>query len=399
MTDDLDGTLVLVADDQPDVARSICKPLEKAGARLRFVSDGEAALAAIVDRPLDLLLVDMKMPPDHWGGLWLLEKLQRGGWSIPAVALSGEGAAHQITRALRLGARDWVDKDNAGDELAERCAVAVGDQRADALNQASRQLPTPMAYRFDRYLRTTDPEKRFLEGLHVLESVFRFAATVGLAGTPPTILRRVRAQQLGAPSMGTWLNVCLALDELPNAGPDFKRLWAYLTPDRRSQQTLQHFVSVRNDIAHGRAAGNGEHDEGLDTLLRRFAHRALSAWRAEIAVPLSMIYDGERFAIEALKARGAGHPIPETLYTDLPLVSRAPVLTHPDHPPLPMEPWMATRMPGGPETAHCLLFDGAERTASGPAPDTPLRYSAANGDGAGATGPGTWASVLLWAAP
>ncbi|WP_432973517.1 response regulator transcription factor [Dactylosporangium sp. CA-233914] len=399
MTDHLDGTLVLVADDQPDVARSICRPLEKAGARLRFVPDGEAALAAVADRPVDLLLVDMKMPPDHWGGLWLLEELRRGGWRIPALALSGEGAAQQITRAVRLGARDWVDKDNAGAELVERCVLAVGDQRADALDRAARQLPTPMAYRFDRYVRTTDPEKRLLEGLHTLESVFRFASVVGLAGTPPTLLRGVRAQQFGAPSMGTWLNVCVALDDLPNAGPDFKRLWSYLAPDRGGRQALQQFVAVRNGFAHGRVVDGADHGQGLDTLLRRFAQRALSAWRAEIALPLSMTYDGERFAVEVLKARGAGHPAPDVLNTSLPLVSNAPVLTHPDRPPLPLAPWMAVRMPGGPETARCLLFDGAQRTSGGPALDTPLRYSAGDGDGGAVTAAGRWASVLLWAAP
>jgi CheY-like chemotaxis protein len=95
-----------VADDQSDVARTLCRPLHNAGARLRFVDNGRAALEQIATRPTDLVLVDMKMPPDEWGGLWLLQELQNGSWAVPAIALSGEGSKSQVIQALRLGAKD-----------------------------------------------------------------------------------------------------------------------------------------------------------------------------------------------------------------------------------------------------------------------------------------------------
>lgn len=44
MNQRLAGILVLVADDQSDVARTLCRPLQKAGARIHFVADGQAAL-------------------------------------------------------------------------------------------------------------------------------------------------------------------------------------------------------------------------------------------------------------------------------------------------------------------------------------------------------------------
>ena len=64
-----------------------------------------------------------------------------------------------------------------------RCLLAASFGQALAL--ASAKLPTPLAYRFARYARMTDPEKRMSEGLHVLEAVLRFAALLGLSSTPP----------------------------------------------------------------------------------------------------------------------------------------------------------------------------------------------------------------------
>ncbi len=66
MTQPLSDTIILVADDQPDVVRTLCQPLHKAGASLRYVSDAYAALAALATHPTDLILADMKMPPEEW---------------------------------------------------------------------------------------------------------------------------------------------------------------------------------------------------------------------------------------------------------------------------------------------------------------------------------------------
>lgn len=62
MTPMLADLHVLVADDQPDVARALCRPVERAGARPHFVDSGTAALAAATSRPYDLMIVDLKMP-------------------------------------------------------------------------------------------------------------------------------------------------------------------------------------------------------------------------------------------------------------------------------------------------------------------------------------------------
>ena len=253
MTKPLGDAIILVADDQTDVARTLCQPLRSAGASLRYVADGQAALAHLASRPADLILVDMKMPPDEWGGLWLLRELRTGGWAIPVVALSGEGSKRQVIEAQRLGANSWVDKDLAGEELLDQCVMLLAHSFGKALGLASARLPTILASRFARYARITDSDKRMIEGLQVLEAVLRFAALLGLSTTPPRPLPGITSEKVKAPSMRSWFDLAAALNRTPGAGSEFTRLFSFLIPERSEQQVIHDFISIRNDIAHGRA--------------------------------------------------------------------------------------------------------------------------------------------------
>ncbi|BCB86620.1 response regulator transcription factor [Phytohabitans suffuscus] len=314
MTPQLADVHILVADDQPDVARTLCRPIERAGALLHFVNSGTAALETATGRPYDLMIVDLKMPPDDWGGLWLLDRLKAEGVRTPALVLSGEGSKEQTIRATRLGAADWVDKDDAGTELLDRCAELHSKCQAQALEEAIGRLPTPLAAHFDRYRRATNVDRQVSAGLATLEAVLRFAAVVGLATTPPAPLAGVAAAQLARPSMGTWLTVCTRLGSLAGAGDEFTRLLACLIP-RGAVQRVQDLVNLRNGIAHGRTTPTAAHADQLDGLLRRFGARAAAFWRGDIGVATTMTYDGSAFQADFDRLRGTGGPIASTLAT------------------------------------------------------------------------------------
>ncbi|CAM5275583.1 response regulator (plasmid) [Streptomyces viridifaciens] len=401
MTQALAEARILVADDQGDVARTLCGPLRKAGARLRYVSDGQAAIEAVAAQPFDLVLVDMKMPPEEWGGLWLLRQLEAGGWRIPTLVLSGEGAKQQVIQAMRLGAADWIVKENAGEELLDRCVSILGERLEQALAAASDQLPTPIAFRIARYIRTTDPDKQLAEGLHALESVLRLAATLGLATTPPAPLRGITPERLANPSMGTWFNLCTALADVPGAGAGFGRLFSWLAPDSAVRQSVQEFITIRNDLAHGRAAPRRADRDRLDALLRRFAHRAASCGSSDLAVPTSMTFDGARYAVEVLVFRGTGKPNPDRVFTHTPVVNGTVLLLDRGAEPIPLAPLMASADTQASGTALCFQFDGLQRGKAGPGPTTPLKYSRADdGDEAiGAYPTATWPALAQWTAP
>jgi CheY-like chemotaxis protein len=342
----------------------------------------------------------MKMPPEEWGGLWLLRELRKGGWVTPVVALSGEGSKRQVIEAQRLGANTWVDKDQAGEELVEQCAAVLADSFGQALDRASLRLPTPLAYRFARYARMTDPEKRMSEGLHVLEAVLRFAALVGLSSTQPRPLPGITTEKVRAPSMRTWFDLCTALTRAPGAGTEFTRLLSFLIPDRAHHGLINDFISIRNNIAHGRAIPDHIQGRRLDTLLRRFAHRAQSAWRADIAVPTSMTYDGSSYCIEVLKLSGAGTPSPGAVKSPVPVVTSELVLLPPGAEPLPLTPWFIAPRTDDPAKLQCMLFDGLQYIKGKPVADTPFKYSNAYGasdhGSASIQAGGTWQALIPW---
>src|SRR4051812_2893689 len=109
---------LLWADDQPDQARTFAGALTDHGHEIAFVTSGSAALDAIRDATPDLILVDLAMPPGDWGGLWLLERLAELPDAPPALVVSGEGTQRETIQAMRLGAADYVNKDEIGELVA-----------------------------------------------------------------------------------------------------------------------------------------------------------------------------------------------------------------------------------------------------------------------------------------
>ncbi|MGV9835342.1 response regulator transcription factor [Nocardia niigatensis] len=374
MSQKLADVRILVADDQVDVARTLCRPLHKAGARLRFVSDGNIALEEISTRPFDLILIDMKMEPDEWGGLWLLRQLHNDGWRIPSLALSGEGAMPQIIEALRLGATDWIQKDKAEAELLERCTEVIIGRLSTSLESSIHRLPAPLAHRFARYAHTTEPDKKVLEGLHALESILRFAAMLGLSSATPAPLRGISLERLAAPSMGTWFTICIALTAFSDVCEEFTQLISWLIPESRDRGLVQELISARNDYAHGRDKPSDIQADHLDLMLRRFAHRATSGWRTDLVVPTSMTYNGAVWTIDLLKLRGIGNPIPDKLKNPSPVITDEALLVRRSGLPLPLSPWVLANISSSGDLVRCLQFDGLERN-NGLGPDTPFRYA------------------------
>jgi CheY-like chemotaxis protein len=109
---------LLWADDQVDVARTLSKDI--GSHEVDFVRSGEEAMEALALRFYDFVLIDLRMPPGEWGGLWLLQEMRNRGLFAPAIVISGEGTQSETIRALRLGAIDYVTKEKAGLELGER---------------------------------------------------------------------------------------------------------------------------------------------------------------------------------------------------------------------------------------------------------------------------------------
>lgn len=111
---------ILVADDEPNIVLSLEFLLKQAGFRVRTVSDGEAALAAIAQEPPDLVLLDV-MIPGRDGYSVCQEVRANPAWrDVRIIMLTAKGGDVQREKGLSLGADDYVTKPFSTRELVER---------------------------------------------------------------------------------------------------------------------------------------------------------------------------------------------------------------------------------------------------------------------------------------
>ena len=111
---------ILVADDEPNIVLSLEFLLKQVGFRVRTVSDGEAALAAIAQEPPDLVLLDV-MIPGRDGYAVCQEIRSNPAWrAMRIIMLTAKGGDIQREKGLSLGADDYVTKPFSTRELVER---------------------------------------------------------------------------------------------------------------------------------------------------------------------------------------------------------------------------------------------------------------------------------------
>ncbi len=109
---------ILIADDQPDVLEALRLLLKGESFVVETVSSPAAVLRAAEAGEFDAVLIDLNYTRDTTSGregLGLLSKLQALDSSLPVVVMTAWGSVESAVEAMRLGARDYVEKpwDNA----------------------------------------------------------------------------------------------------------------------------------------------------------------------------------------------------------------------------------------------------------------------------------------------
>jgi two-component system response regulator ChvI len=119
-------TIALVDDDR-NILISVSMTLEQEGYQVRTYTDGESALQGISARPVDLAVLDIKMP--RMDGMELLQRL-RARTSLPVIFLTSKDEEVDEVMGLRLGADDYITKPFSQRLLLERIRALL--RRNDA---------------------------------------------------------------------------------------------------------------------------------------------------------------------------------------------------------------------------------------------------------------------------
>ena len=150
-----DAPRILVADDQPDVLEALRLLLKSEGFAVETVTSPGAVYRAVEARSFDLVLIDLNYARDTTSGsegLALLEQLRAYDELLPVVVMTAWGSVDLAVSAMRLGARDFVQKPWENEKLLAtlRTHVELGralrkGQRLEAALRADDQGPLLIA--------------------------------------------------------------------------------------------------------------------------------------------------------------------------------------------------------------------------------------------------------------
>lgn len=101
---------VLVVEDEQHLADGLRFNLEAEGYTVRTVSDGEAALALLLDERerYDAIVLDVMLPGKD--GFTVAAELRAAGQFVPVLMLTARGRPEDVLRGFEAGADDYLPK-------------------------------------------------------------------------------------------------------------------------------------------------------------------------------------------------------------------------------------------------------------------------------------------------
>ena len=114
-------TIALVDDDR-NILVSVSMALEAEGFEVQTYTDGSTALESLSRTPVDLAILDIKMP--RMDGMELLDRLRRKS-NIPVIFLTSKDDEIDEVLGLRMGADDYIKKPFSQHLLIERIRAVL----------------------------------------------------------------------------------------------------------------------------------------------------------------------------------------------------------------------------------------------------------------------------------
>jgi len=200
------NTRILIADDQPDVRESLRLLLKAEGYKVETAASPAAVVAAVETQRPDLILMDMNYSQDTTSGregLELLAKLQALEPDLPVVVMTAWGSVDLAVEAMRMGARDFVQKPWENARLVAR--VATQAELAAALRRSRRLEAENAVLREDGLPPMVAQSRAMAPVLRLLERLGPSDAPVlitGENGTGKSLVAKVlhaRSRRVSAP--------------------------------------------------------------------------------------------------------------------------------------------------------------------------------------------------------
>jgi DNA-binding NtrC family response regulator len=118
---------ILVVDDERNILLTLSQALQLEGYHVELASDAKVALDVLAARPVDAVLMDVKMP--DMDGITALSKMRELEKDLPVIMMSGHGTIDTAVKATQLGARDFLEKPISRDRMLLALKNALEHQK------------------------------------------------------------------------------------------------------------------------------------------------------------------------------------------------------------------------------------------------------------------------------
>ena len=179
---------ILVADDEAVARQSVVEVLQEEGYQVYEAADGQAAIEALEELDLDLVLCDLKMPGAD--GLSVLKRVRERYPQTMFMLMTAYGSVETSVEALRLGAQDYLLKPLLFEDVLYKVARLLDHkQQAWEIQLLRREVNQDVD--FDRLVGRSPAMQKVLE---LIEKVAPTNATVlitGESGTGKEVVARL----------------------------------------------------------------------------------------------------------------------------------------------------------------------------------------------------------------
>lgn len=120
-------TKILVVDDEEVVRHSHIRTLASMHCTVEVVRDGSEALEVMEQRPVDVVLLDLRMP--GMDGMSVLKTIKQRWPDTEVVIITGYPTVDSAKEAVRLGAYDYLSKPVGPDEVINVANGAITQKK------------------------------------------------------------------------------------------------------------------------------------------------------------------------------------------------------------------------------------------------------------------------------
>jgi two-component system, OmpR family, response regulator ChvI len=176
---------IAVVDDEKNIRETLAEALEADGYKVRTYVDGAAALEGMTEDPVDLAVLDIKMP--RMDGMELLRRLRQQS-DFPIIFLTSKDEEIDQLFGLKMGADDYIVKPFSHRLVLERVKAILRRSQAREPGAA----PTEPSRVLERGKLRLDPERHTCHwnGQNVTLTVTEFLILQALAQRPGVVKTR-----------------------------------------------------------------------------------------------------------------------------------------------------------------------------------------------------------------